>query len=90
MFLNNANTRHTKTKSKTIKIVQAQASTVPESGGLSDAAVPPVWQHTEQFVARVMGVFYNHNGECDLCYLHHALFKARFRMKSDKGVEFLK
>ena len=63
MFLNNANTRHTKTKSKTLNIVQAQALTVPESGGFNDAAVPPVWQQTEQFVARVMGVFYNHNGD---------------------------
>ena len=37
---------------------------VPESGGFSpDAAVPPARrQQTEQFVAGVMGVFYNPEG----------------------------
>jgi len=36
--------------------------TVPESGGICpDAAVAPARrQHTEQFVAGVMGVFKNH------------------------------
>ena len=38
--------------------------TVPESGGFSpDAGVPPARrQQTEQFVAGVMGVFYNPEG----------------------------